>query len=130
MPWPLAGGQPRRAGVHSIGMGGTNAHVILEEAPAVPVGTAAPVGPVQGEGSPVPALLPLSAHSPKALEEYARSFRDALVRRPPGHGTGRSPHDGRARAPAPASPAGRHRTRRHRTFRRPTLRRRTRRWPG
>lgn len=73
MPWPLQGDGPRRAGVHSIGMGGTNAHVILEEAPAAPDRTV---------GTPVPVLLPLSAHSPKALEEYARSFRDALVRRP------------------------------------------------
>ncbi|MEV0553752.1 beta-ketoacyl synthase N-terminal-like domain-containing protein [Streptomyces sp. NPDC050597] len=76
VPWPLAGDGPRRAGVHSIGMGGTNAHVILEEAPTAPVGTA------RGDGAPAPALLPLSAHSPEALEEYARSFRDALVRRP------------------------------------------------
>ncbi len=33
-PWTPPSGQPRRAGVSSLGVGGTNAHIVLEEAPA------------------------------------------------------------------------------------------------
>ncbi|GAB4194986.1 MAG: hypothetical protein OHK0022_11400 [Roseiflexaceae bacterium] len=56
-PWP-AGPAPRRAGVNSFGLGGTNAHVVLEEAPARP--PSSPGRPYQ--------LLVLSAKTEAALE--------------------------------------------------------------
>ncbi|MER5549375.1 MupA/Atu3671 family FMN-dependent luciferase-like monooxygenase [Streptomyces sp. NPDC002589] len=64
--WPVPG--PRRAGVHSVGMGGTNAHVILEQAPDRPVSA----------GKPPPDLIPLSARDPEALTDYAAAIRDHL----------------------------------------------------
>jgi myxalamid-type polyketide synthase MxaE and MxaD len=66
--WP-ASAQPRAAGVSSFGMGGTNAHVILEEAPRSAPAAASPVG--QDEAW----LLPLSAHSPQALSALAREYQ-------------------------------------------------------
>ncbi|NNK64159.1 MAG: SDR family NAD(P)-dependent oxidoreductase, partial [Gemmatimonadetes bacterium] len=68
LPW-TAGPEPRRAGVNSLGVGGTNAHVILEEAPAT-----AP--------SPPPSrpwhLLPLSARSRGALDDASRALLEHL----------------------------------------------------
>jgi amino acid adenylation domain-containing protein len=57
-PWETADGSPLRAGVTSLGMGGTNAHVVLEEAPAV--AAAQHARPWQ--------LLVLSAKSANALD--------------------------------------------------------------
>ena len=65
--WPKTGG-PRRTGVSSLGVGGTNVHVILEEAPdRVPSG---PSRPWQ--------LLTLSARSAAALGAASRDLVEHL----------------------------------------------------
>ncbi len=69
-PWPETQG-PRRAGVNSLGVGGTNAHAVLEQAPARPIGARG-----DGEG---PHLLVLSAKSRKALDESGRRLADFLA---------------------------------------------------
>ncbi len=61
--WP-AGGPPRRAAVSSFGISGTNAHLIVEQAPGTPEEPPAP-----GSGAVVPWLL--SAKDDTALREQA-----------------------------------------------------------
>ncbi|MEU1672569.1 type I polyketide synthase [Streptomyces roseifaciens] len=63
--WPQAGGRPRRAGISSFGISGTNAHTIIEEAPPEP----APEQRPAAAPSSVPWLL--SAKTRAALPAQA-----------------------------------------------------------
>ncbi|WP_435613487.1 type I polyketide synthase [Streptomyces sp. bgisy159] len=73
-PWPDTG-RARRAGVSSFGMSGTNAHVIVEQAP----GTAEPTA-ARTTLPAVPVLL--SARTPAALRAQAARLRTHLRTRP------------------------------------------------
>lgn len=99
MSW-RTNGRPRRAGVSSFGFSGTNAHLVIEEAPTAPapppsepVATLEPVG-----------VLPLSARSPEALIALARRYAGWLSTHPDADiaavcftaGSGRSPFEHRA----------------------------------
>ncbi|MFD9396570.1 type I polyketide synthase [Streptomyces sp. NPDC060000] len=79
VPWP-AGERVRRAGVSSFGISGTNAHVILEEAPPAPQ-QAEKAPPVDGPRAPhVPVAL--SGTDAAALRAQAVRWRDHLAARP------------------------------------------------
>ncbi|MBO2456941.1 type I polyketide synthase [Actinomadura violacea] len=85
-PWPGDGRQPRRAGVSAFGISGTNAHVIVEEAPdPAPTGaepadgdTAAPAAVLTG----TPPVWLVSGRTADGLAAQAGRLREFVVARP------------------------------------------------
>ncbi len=75
-PWPELGG-PRRAAVSSFGVGGTNAHVVLEEPPP----------PRASDAGRADHLLLVSARSAAALERSTAALAEHLRQAGEGSGT-------------------------------------------
>ncbi|MEU8934793.1 SDR family NAD(P)-dependent oxidoreductase [Streptomyces sp. NPDC048409] len=75
MDWPTLGDSPRRAGVSAFGLGGANAHVVLEEAPQ-------PVLVERDTAGSRARLLPISARTPNALAALAGRYAAFLAESP------------------------------------------------
>ncbi|WDF35425.1 beta-ketoacyl synthase N-terminal-like domain-containing protein [Streptomyces sp. T12] len=74
-PWPESD-TPRRAGITSLGVGGTNVHLILEQAPEPTPRT---------DATSPPDVLLVSGSSQEALADNARALRDRLRQSPTPH---------------------------------------------
>ncbi|MEV0144429.1 MULTISPECIES: SDR family NAD(P)-dependent oxidoreductase [unclassified Nonomuraea] len=87
--WPREAGRTRRAGVSAFGIGGTNAHVVVEEAPLVP----------RTEEPPRPELLVWSARTAAAADAMTERLAEHLAghqaetERPAGHPVGQAVAD-------------------------------------
>ena len=68
-PWPEHDG-PALAGVSAFGIAGTNAHVVLQEAPLL-------AASIEPDDAPM-YLLPVSAHTPEALRDRAHAYQSFL----------------------------------------------------
>ncbi|MEV5343870.1 SDR family NAD(P)-dependent oxidoreductase, partial [Streptomyces sp. NPDC052676] len=80
-PWPKEDGRARRAGISSFGVSGTNAHVVIEEAPAA---EETPAEETPDERPTVTGPLPIavSGRSARALRAQAARLADHLAEDP------------------------------------------------
>lgn len=86
VPWPSTGADGlRRAAVSSYGMSGTNAHVVLEQAPQA---SASSFPPEATRTHEQPWLFPVSSTSPEALRATAARLATWLDARAGGHRPG------------------------------------------